>query len=284
MARWTYRRSFLARRFTRDRSLSRRRRLTAVRKTTIAGWCLLVIGIMLMIWQIAGLAARLIVSPPLVRPLVTAGSAHSTARAIAAAQITLPIVPASPDLGPVLPVAGLPSLPATAIDGILAAYASPLQGYGKVVVSLSEQYQIDDAVALAFFVMESRAGTQGEAVLTHSFGNLRPMPNQPALDGYRYYKTWLDGVTEWFQVMRSLYLNQMKLVNVEDIVPLYAPSVDSNDPAIMTSGIRQLVSCWRGNLDACPDDPSGVPGVVQAYRKALLSPPMQGPLLPRSQP
>jgi hypothetical protein len=201
---------------------------------------------------------------------------------IPAAQLGDPIVPASPDLGDVLPVSGMPSLPASVIDGILAAYGSPLQGHGSDIVSLSVQYHIDDAVALAFFVMESRAGTQGEAVLTHSFGNLRPMPNQPSLDGYRYYKTWLDGATEWFQVMRTLYMNQMKLSSVEDIIPIYAPSVDNNEPDIMTAGIRQLVSCWRGALDACPDDPPAVPGVVQAYRKALATHPVMGPVLRRA--
>jgi hypothetical protein len=236
---------------------------------------------MLIIWQIAGLAGHLADSSPLPRQQGV-HFAHVAAPAIAAAQITGPIVPAPADLGPVLPIAGLPSLPPTAVDGILAAYGSPLQGYGRVIVGLSEQYKIDDAVALAFFVMESRAGTQGEAVLTHSFGNLRPMPNEPAQDGYRYYKTWLDGATEWFQVMRSLYLDQMKLANVEDVIPVYAPSVDSNDPGIMTSGIRQLVSCWRGNLAACPDDPAAVRGVVLAYRKSLAAPPIQGPVVARA--
>jgi hypothetical protein len=197
------------------------------------------------------------------------------------AQITGPIVPGPADLGPTLSLAGLPSLPASAIDGILAAYDSPLRGHGADIVTLSEKYKIDDAVAVAFFVMESRAGTQGEAVLTHSFGNLRPMPNQPMLDGYRYYKTWLNGAKEWFQVMRTLYLNQMKLHNIEDIMPIYAPSVDSNDPDTMTAGIRQLVSCWRGALSACPDDPGSVPGLVASYRRLLLAPRIKGPVFAR---
>jgi hypothetical protein len=148
------------------------------------------------------------------------------------------------------------------VDGILAAYESPLAGHGQELVGLSRTYQIDDAVALAFFVMESRAGTQGEAVATHSFGNLRPMPNAPSLDGYRLYSRWMDGATEWFSVLRSLYLDQLHLRSVEDIVPVYAPYSDSNNPATMEAGIRQLVACWRGSANACPGDPAAVRGLI----------------------
>lgn len=163
-----------------------------------------------------------------------------------------------------LPVAitGSPSLAAARVNGILAAYGSPLQGQGKALVALSARYKVDDAVALAFFVMESRAGTEGEAVLTHSFGNLRPMPNAPSLDGYRSYDSWLDGAAEWFQLIRTLYLDTLGLNTVEAIVPVYAPASDHNQPPVMVAGIHQLVACWRGYVPACPDDPAAVRALV----------------------
>lgn len=161
-----------------------------------------------------------------------------------------------------LPITGGPSLDSTRIDGILAAYGSPLARHGRDIVDLSRRYGIDDAVALAFFVMESRAGTQGEAMLTHSFGNLRPMPGAPQQDGYRSYHDWLEGTREWFKVLRSLYLDTMKLRTVDAVVPVYAPATDSNVPASMIAGIRQLVTCWRGTADACPADPPGIPALV----------------------
>ena len=163
-----------------------------------------------------------------------------------------------------LPLAGEPSLDAALVDGILAAYGSPLHGHGAGIVSLSRRYHIDDAVALGFFVMESRAGTEGEAVSTHSFGNLRPMPNAPAADGYRAYGSWLESAEEWFRVLRSLYLDERKLTSVESVVPVYAPASDSNDPPTMIAGIRQLVRCWRGEPQHCPDDPPGVRALVAA--------------------
>jgi hypothetical protein len=162
-----------------------------------------------------------------------------------------------PVSGPLV-VSGGPSLGPTCVDSILAAYGSPLAGHGGDIVALSHTYQVDDAVALAFFVMESRAGTQGEAVATHSFGNLRPMPNAPSRDGYRYYDNWMDGASEWFSLVRSLYINQLKLQSLADIIPVYAPATDSNDPAVMISGIRQLVACWHGVVDQCPADPPSV--------------------------
>jgi hypothetical protein len=166
-----------------------------------------------------------------------------------------------------LPLAGKPSLDATRVNGILDAYKSPLKGQGKAIVALSAHYNVDDAVALAFFVMESRAGTQREAVVTRSFGNLRPMPNAPAMDGYRQYDSWLEGATEWFQVMRTLYLDTMKLNTIEEIVPVYAPATDNNQPPAMIAGIHQLVACWRGNAAACPDSPSAVRNMVASGRE-----------------
>jgi hypothetical protein len=169
--------------------------------------------------------------------------------------------PYVPPRGP-LRVDGSPSISAERVDGILAAYQSPLKGHGTDIVALSSKYKIDDAVAIAFFVMESRAGTQGEAVATHNFGNLRPMPNKPSRDGYRYYDSWVDGATEWFQLMSNLYVSQLKLHTIAEIIPVYAPSSDSNDPSSMTAGIQQLVACWRGSVDQCPADPAAVPTVI----------------------
>lgn len=174
----------------------------------------------------------------------------------------VPVPPRRADTA--LAIQGGPSLDGARVDGILAAYGSPLKGHGAQIVDLSRRYQVDDAVALAFFVMESRAGTQGEAVLTHSFGNLRPMPNVPMKDGYRKYHTWMESADEWFAVIRSLYLQTLKLRTVDAVVPVYAPASDNNNPPTMIAGIHQLVRCWRGQAAACPDDPPGVRLLVTA--------------------
>jgi hypothetical protein len=78
-----------------------------------------------------------------------------------------------------------PSLSAAQIDAILAQYHSPAGGLGPVLYDLGVQYGIDPAFAVAFFVVESAAGTRGVARTTHSLGNIRCTPGYACLDGYR---------------------------------------------------------------------------------------------------
>jgi hypothetical protein len=164
----------------------------------------------------------------------------------------------------VLPILGGPSLDAGRVNAILAAYGSPLRGHGGEFAALSRRYRVDDAIALAFFVMESRAGTRGEALYTHNIGNLRPASGSGAADTYQSYGSWMEGAAAWFRLMREVYVNTLKLNTVEAAVPVYAPSSDANDPTGMTAGIRQLVECWRGKAVACPNDPPGVSALVTA--------------------
>lgn len=232
------------------------------RPASLTGWALLALSVALLTWRLQ-VDYRLRMHPTPSHPLGTAVLAHLSTS-------TTPIVratstpAATPDPTGALPIAGVPTLDARLVDGILAAYGSPLRGHGVEIAAVSARYRIDDAVALAFFVMESRAGTLGEAVRTRSFGNLRPMPRQPSIDGYRAYATWMDGAAEWFRVMRALYLDRLHLATVEAAMPIYAPASDTNTPATIIAGIRQLVSCWRGELASCPDDPPSVPALIAA--------------------
>ena len=218
------------------------------------GRLLLTLGLLLLVWRLT-VHLRPGTATPEARPLATAAPA-----ALAPAAPTPRPTP-WPDMAMEHP----PSLDAAQADAILAAYHSPLQGHGKELVAFSRRYRIDNAIALAFFVMESRAGTQGEAVLTRSFGNLRPMPGQPELDGYRHYRTWIEGAGEWFSLIRTLYLDRMKLRTVDEVIPTYAPASDNNDPRTMIAGIHQLVTCWRGALDACPNSPARLRELVAAH-------------------
>jgi hypothetical protein len=233
------------------------------------GWVLLLLGLLVLVWrlQVDYLAGhtrapgRVRMEAHFPRHASKPALAGHHTRAVPAAA-PLPTIEDRYSPTAALPIAGGPVLDASLVDRILAAYDSPLRGHGKEIVALSRQYRIDDAVGLAFFVMESRAGTQGEAIVTHSFGNLRPMPHEPAIDGYRAYRTWEDGVAEWFRVMRSLYLDKMALHNVEDVIPVYAPASDLNDPATMVAGIHQLVACWRGYVSVCPEHPASMPALI----------------------
>lgn len=140
---------------------------------------------------------------------------------------------------------GKPSISAALIDRVLTDYGSPMAGQGKDLYRLGVKYGIDPAFALAFFVHESATGTRGEAVITHSLGNIRAVAGAPSRDGYRYYDTWLEGADHWFRLIKDLYIDQWKLSTVAAIIPVYAPSGDNNDPTAYIDDVQQLVSAWR---------------------------------------
>lgn len=142
-------------------------------------------------------------------------------------------------------VQGGPSVTPAIIDRVLATYGSPMAGEGKQIYHLGVKYGIDPAFCLAFFVNESAAGTRGEAVLTHNLGNIRAVAGAPSLDGYRYYDTWLEGAEDWYRLISNVYVQQWGLRTVPAIIPVYAPSGDSNDPAAYISTVERLVTTWR---------------------------------------
>jgi hypothetical protein len=167
--------------------------------------------------------------------------------------ISRPLPPATGDA-----VAGGPTISPAQINAVLTAYGSPMAGDGQALYDLGVQYGIDPAYCLAFFVHESGAGTQGEAVLTHNLGNIRAIAGLPSLGGYRYFDTWLAGAKAWYELISGLYLKQWKLATVSQIIPVYAPSGDSNDPTAYIDGVNQLVAGWRAQAGTLNQGSSGL--------------------------
>ena len=140
---------------------------------------------------------------------------------------------------------GAPSVSAATMESVLAAYASPLAGHAQALIDLGVKYGLDPAYCLAFFVHESAAGTRGEAVITHSVGNIRAVAGAPSRDGYKYYGTWLEGAEDWYRLIAGLYVRDWKLTTVDRIIPVYAPSNDNNDTQAYTNDVQNLVTAWR---------------------------------------
>jgi hypothetical protein len=168
------------------------------------------------------------------------------------ATTSLPRLTAPPVRAPQAPVPlssfdvrGKPTISAALIDQVLSAYGSPMAGEGRDIYNLGVKYEIDPAFCLAFFVHESAAGTRGEAVITHNLGNIRATAGSPSRDGYRYYDSWLDGAEDWYRLISHVYVGSWGLSTVDQIVPVYAPSADSNDPAAYIDDVEQLVTAWR---------------------------------------
>jgi hypothetical protein len=169
-------------------------------------------------------------------------------------QVSQPLpqkVPIPKSTGP-YSVLGKPTISADFINRVLAAYNSPAAGQGQALYYLGVKYGIDPAFALAFFMHESSFGTQGEARVTFSLGNLRCIPNQPCVDqdrgGYAAFTSWQDGFQAWYQLIRNLYVAQWGLTTIDQIIPRYAPSSDNNDEAAYIAAVKHAVDTWRAGV------------------------------------
>jgi len=142
-------------------------------------------------------------------------------------------------------VVGAPSIDVALIRRVLLRYNSPAADEAQALYDLGIARGIDPAYCLAFFIMESAAGTQGVARTTYSVGNIRALRGQPEFEGYRRYDTWRDGIADWYRLIDELYVHELGLTTLDAIVPVYAPSADSNDPAAYILTVKRLVAGWR---------------------------------------
>lgn len=146
-------------------------------------------------------------------------------------------------------VLGKPTLSARFIDRVLVAAHSPAAGTGQDFYRLSQQYGIDDVWPLAFFHHESDYGKTGEARVTYSIGNSRCITTRPCIDqdrgGYAQMWNWVDGIAQWYALIRSLYINQWGRSTVEAIIPKYAPNSDGNNEAEYIATLINDAAAYR---------------------------------------
>ena len=141
-------------------------------------------------------------------------------------------------------VVGPPTLSATFIDRVLAAYHSPAVGLGQALYADSQHFQIDDAYALAFFLHESSFGSSGVAQYTHSLGNLICSGYPTCYAGFRSYISWQVGAWDWYRLIYYEYLPR-GLSTVQTIIPVYAPSSDGNNVTAYIAAVCSAVSSWQ---------------------------------------
>lgn len=142
-------------------------------------------------------------------------------------------------------VMGAPSVDADFLNQVLDAYGSPAHGKGQALYDLGVKYGVDPVYALAFFMHESRFGTTGVAQVTLSLGNIRVTPGYEDYDGYRKYKTWEEGFEDWYKLIKVQYIEDWKLLTVDQIIPVYAPSSDHNDVDAYIQSVKSAVDTWR---------------------------------------
>ncbi|MBT4605141.1 glucosaminidase domain-containing protein [archaeon] len=153
-------------------------------------------------------------------------------------------------------IRGDASISAFAIDLILEEAGSPAVGSGKYFIQYGEEYGIDAAFALAFFRQESTYATDpgSKADERKSLGNIR-CPNAPALaDGIQTtstgdwcaYDSWENSIKGWYNYITesSNYFPKEKYT-LEEILPVYAPRKDTNDPDEYTKNVKTWVEEYR---------------------------------------
>ncbi|MBN9388909.1 MAG: glucosaminidase domain-containing protein [Chloroflexi bacterium] len=108
----------------------------------------------------------------------------------------------------------------------------------------------DPAVALAFFNHESSMGTMGAAVGHKSFGNIRctagwPCDYSGGGGGFKIYSTWTEGLIDWAILLKDVYAAKFQLYTLEQIIPVYAPAEDHNQPVVYINTVKSLVDQYR---------------------------------------
>lgn len=145
---------------------------------------------------------------------------------------------------------GSPSITAAQIQGILSSAGSPAAsepGFAQCLYQGGQDAGIDPAYALAFFAQESSFGTKGVATQTLSLGNIIGTGPAGSIKGFRAYNTFCQGAQDWYRLIStsSFYFKAGRFT-VSQIVPVYAPSSDGNNPSSYISTVNNLVASWRG--------------------------------------
>jgi hypothetical protein len=150
-------------------------------------------------------------------------------------------------------VIGPPTISAEDIEAVLRKYNSPATGTGALWIKFGQQYGIDPAYALAFFIHESSAGTNpGWAGLkpgggtTHNIGNIICAGYSSCFGRFRDYASWDEGIEDWYKLIASEYIAGRGVQTVEQIIPIYAPAFENNVNAYVDAVVNTVAEWHRG--------------------------------------
>lgn len=151
-------------------------------------------------------------------------------------------------------IVGPPSLSVDQVRKVLAHYHSPALGSEQCFYDLSKKYNIDVAYMLGFFRRESGFGKAAGYSEHHSIGNIGKKapgrqfcsPSKRTSSRFCGYENWCLGAEHFYYYLKNspLYLPKNK-VTMAEIMPIYAPSSDGNDPTGYASDVNRCVDDWR---------------------------------------
>lgn len=147
-----------------------------------------------------------------------------------------------------------PSIQKQIFVDYLARNSSPAGAEAAAIYDALVAGGADPAVALGFFYKESSLGKFGVANQTKSWGNIRCTPGYQcqAASGngsFRSYGSWTAGAHDWTVLMKAYASGSIRagqrLVTLEQILPVYAPSGDRNDPVGYIAAVKKVADELR---------------------------------------
>ncbi len=164
-------------------------------------------------------------------------------------------------------VVGPPTLPARTVDQILAQMGSPMVGTGAVIEAASRQTNIDDAFALGVWWTETNDGAAGVGLADRNPGSVRGNVGYPsAFDGYTIYPTYSAAIVDWFNLLRSRYVDQ----GLTSVYTICRPYVGTASAYLWAGKVVNLMLRYRGEAPPPTALPSPTPRPISTLDKARM--------------
>ncbi|HEV2659216.1 MAG TPA: hypothetical protein VGU68_01350 [Ktedonobacteraceae bacterium] len=153
-------------------------------------------------------------------------------------------------------VVGPPTLPARTVDQILAQMGSPMVGTGAVIEAASRQTNIDDAFALGVWWTETNDGAAGVGLADRNPGSVRGNVGYPsAFDGYTIYPSYSAAIVDWFNLLRSRYVDQ----GLTSVYTICRPYVGTTSAYLWAGKVVNLMLRYHGEAPPPTVVPSPTP-------------------------
>jgi hypothetical protein len=151
-------------------------------------------------------------------------------------------------------IVGPPSLPAATVNTILSRVGSPMAGEGQVIEEAARRTNIDDAFALGVWWTETNDGEAGVGLADRNPGSVRGSPGYPAaFDGYTIYPSYAAAINDWFNILRSRYVDE----GFTSVYAICHPYVGTASAPLWAAKVINLMVRYQG--EAPPPTPTVVP-------------------------
>ncbi len=143
-----------------------------------------------------------------------------------------------------MPISHAPTITPQRINQVLEEYDSPAKGMGQKIFDLGVKYGINPAMALAFYIQESSAGTRGAGARNNSWGNIRQ-----GRHGYKAYHNIEHGLVDWYERIHQHYVGKGfhtlgRPGQRDGIIHKYAPGSDGNNEGHYIRNVANMIRKW----------------------------------------